>query len=128
MAYAGYDDYAGLWHGGMPEAAFVQWAARASVEMDRLTQGRAAAAPPEMAGALRLCCCALAERLYAWDAQDRQTQGGTVASESVDGYSVSYRGAKEAPDRAADRRRELYRICADSLTYPVNLMYTGVQP
>lgn len=126
MMYADYAFYTGVWHGDMPEAEFAKWAARAGLEIDRLTQGRAAAAPEEMAQPLRLCCCGLADALRRADAADAATQGGTVASESVDGYSISYRGA-DASDRAADRRRELYSICAEYLTYPVNLMYTGVQ-
>lgn len=124
--YADYDFYRTEYHGALPEAEFEQWAAKASLQIDRITTGRAASAPAWMERALALCCCALAEQLQAWAAQDEQTQGGTVASENVDGYSVSYRSEGEASSRAGSRRRELHNICADYLTCPINLMYTGV--
>ena len=124
--YADYDFYRNEYHSTLSESEFEQWAARASLQIDRITTGRAASAPTCMERALALCCCTLAEQLQAWDAQDEQTQGGTVASENVDGYSVSYRSDGEATSRTAGRKHELHNICADYLTYPINLMYTGV--
>lgn len=128
MAYADYAFYRDAFRGEMTEVEFDRWAARASLEIDRVTRNRAASAPPTMERALALCCCTLADRLAAWDAQDRATQGGIVASEEVDGYRVGYRGSNtaEQADPAARRRREIYNLCADHLCHPVNLMYTGV--
>ena len=128
MAYADYTFYTDVYKGDMGAEEFERWAARAGLHIDRYTSGRAAGAPESMERALSLCCCAVADLLRAWHDQDARTQSGLVASESVDGYSVSYRtnGAGQA-DRATERWLELYGICADHLTWPVNLMYTGVE-
>ena len=128
MAYADYTFYTDVYKGDMSAEEFERWAAKADLQIDRFTRSRAACAPESMKRALSLCCCAVADQLRAWQEQDARTQSGLVASESVDGYSVSYRtnGAGQA-DRATERWLELYGICADHLTWPVNLMYTGVE-
>lgn len=125
MAYADYAFYSGTWHGTMPEADFDKWADRASLEIDRVTFDRAADAPDSMSKRLQLCCCALADQLEAWAALDAKTQAGAVASENVDGYSVSWRDGGTPAEMRADRRSILSGICSDYLTYPENLMYTG---
>lgn len=128
MAYADYTFYTDVYKGDMSAEEFERWAAKADLQIDRFTRSRAACAPESMKRALSLCCCTVADQLRAWQEQDARTQSGLVASESVDGYSVSYRtnGAGQA-DRATERWLELYGICADHLTWPVNLMYTGVE-
>lgn len=128
MAYADYAFYQDTFRGELDAAAFDRWAAKASLVIDQATENRAGCAPPEMERALALCCCELAERLSAWDAQDKATQGGVIASEEVDGYRIGYRGsnAAEQQDPVARRRRALHNICADHLCAPVNLMYRGV--
>ncbi len=128
MAYADYAFYRDTFCGELDATAFDRFAARASLEIDRATQGRAECAPPEMERALAICCCELAERLAAWDAQDKATGGGIIASEEVDGYRIGYRGsnAAEQQDPVARRQRELYNICTGHLCAPVNLMYRGV--
>lgn len=128
MAYADYTFYQDTYRGSLTEAEFDRWAARASLQIDQATQNRAASAPPTMERALALCCCTLTELLASWDAQDQATLGGSIASEDVDGYRVSYRGsnAAEQVDPAVRRRREVHSICADHLCHPVNLMYRGV--
>lgn len=128
MAYADYAFYRDTFRGELTEPEFDRWAAKAALEIDRATQNRAASAPPGMERALALCCCELAERLAAWDAQDKVTGGGTIASEEVDGYRIGYRGsnAAEQQDPVARRRRETHNICTDHLCTPVNLMYRGV--
>lgn len=128
MAYADYDYYFGIWQGDMSEADFNKWANRAGMEIDRLTQGRSAAAPESMRDALALCCCELADTMLQQDEAVLATKGGAVAGESVDGYSVTYRGSAEngSLQDAADAAR--LHICRKHLCRPVNLLYTGVQP
>jgi hypothetical protein len=128
MAYADYAYYSGTWMGDMPEADFNKWSARAGIEIDRLTQGRAADAPTSMGDALAQCCCELAESMQQQDSAAQATQGGAVAGESVDGYSVTYRGSIEGSSLqdAADAAR--LNICRKYLCRPVNLLYSGVQP
>lgn len=125
MAYADYNFYTSVWHGDMPDADFAKWAARGSIEIDRLTHGRAAAVPSEMAQSLRLCCCELADALRTAAAADAATQGGIIASENVDGYNVSYHDQNTGSGRATAAEAAA-AICRRWLCAPVNLMYTGV--
>lgn len=127
MAYADYTFYTDVYKGDMNAEEFERWAAKADLQIDRLTTGRAASAPESMERALSLCCCAVADQLRTWHDQDSRTQNGLVASETVDGYSVSYRTNGTEDDRTVTRRRELHNVCVDHLTWPVNLMYTGVE-
>lgn len=127
MVYADYVFYQDIFRGSLTAEEFDRWAAKASLQIDKVTQDRAASAPPKMGRALALCCCTLAEQLHAWAEQDERTLDGILASEEVDGYRVSYRGSNEQVDPAVKRRRELHSICADYLCRPVNLMYTGVR-
>lgn len=126
MAYADYTFYTDVYKGDMSAEEFERWAAKADLQIDRLTTGRAASAPESMERALSLCCCAVADQLRTWHDQDSRTQNGLVASETVDGYSVSYRTNGTEDDRTVSRRRELRNVCVDHLTWPINLMYTGV--
>lgn len=126
MAYADYTFYTDVYKGDMSAEEFERWAAKADLQIDRLTTGRAASAPESMERALSLCCCAVADQLRTWHDQDSRTQNGLVASETVDGYSVSYRTNGSEDDGTVSRRRELRNVCVDYLTWPINLMYTGV--
>lgn len=126
MAYADYTFYTDVYKGDMSAEEFERWAAKADLQIDRLTTGRAASAPESMERALSLCCCAVADQLRTWHDQDSRTQNGLVASETVDGYNVSYRTNGTEDDRTVSRRRELHNVCVDHLTWPINLMYTGV--
>lgn len=126
MAYADHTYYLSIWHGDMPDADFAKWAARASIEMDRLTRGRARAAPECMLQALQLCCCELADALRAASAADAATQGGIIASENIDGYAVSYRDPSTGSGRPAAADAAV-AVCRRWLCAPVNLMYTGVR-
>ena len=57
MVYANWDFYNRTWHGSMTAQEFERWSSRSSLEIDRATQGRAAAAPESMRDALAQCCC-----------------------------------------------------------------------
>ena len=48
MVYANWDFYNRTWHGSMTAQEFERWSSRSSLEIDRATQGRAAAAPESM--------------------------------------------------------------------------------
>lgn len=125
MVYANWDFYNGVWHGELTAQEFERWSSRASLEIDRVTHGRAAGAPDTMTGALAQCCCELAEAMCRQDQAASASCGGAVASENVDGYSVSYRESAGSLDGAAQNTR--MNICRKYLCRPVNLMYTGVQ-
>ena len=80
MAYADYTFYTDVYKGDMSAEEFERWAAKADLQIDRLTTGRAASAPESMERALSLCCCAVADQLRTWHDQDSRTQNGLVAS------------------------------------------------
>ena len=63
MVYANWDFYNRVWHGELTAQEFERWSSRASLEIDRVTHGRAAGAPDTMTGALAQCCCELAEAM-----------------------------------------------------------------
>ena len=128
MAYANWDFYNRTWHGSMTAQEFERWSARASLEIDRATQGRAAAAPESMRDALALCCCELADTMLQQDEAAIATGGGNVAGESVDGYSVTYRGGAETGSLQDTADAARLHICRKYLCRPVNLLYTGAQP
>ena len=67
MAYANWDFYNRTWRGSMTAQEFERWSARASLEIDRATQGRAATASESMRDALALCCCELADTMLQQD-------------------------------------------------------------
>lgn len=52
MVYANWDFYNRVWHGELTAQEFERWSSRASLEMDRVTHGRAAGAPNTMTDAL----------------------------------------------------------------------------
>ena len=79
MVYANWDFYNRTWHGSMTAQEFERWSSRSSLEIDRATQGRAAAAPESMRDALAQCCFELAEVMQRQDSTAQATQGGTVA-------------------------------------------------
>ena len=125
MVYANWVFYNRVWHGELTAQEFERWSTRASLEMDRVTNGKAAGAPDTMTDALAQCCCELAEAMWQQDQAASASCGGAVASENVDGYSVTYRESSGGLDAAAENTRlNIYR---KYLCCPVNLMYTGVR-
>ena len=48
MAYADYTFYTDVYKGDMSAEEFERWAAKADLQIDRLTTGRAASAPESM--------------------------------------------------------------------------------
>lgn len=91
MAYATYQYYVGTYGGSMSEANFTLFSRRASAEIDRLTNGRAAESDytTELANA----CCAISDTLA-----ERGTDGAVVSA-SNDGYSETYSGTKSRAQR-----------------------------
>lgn len=87
MAYATYDDYLLLYGGArLTEKDFLSAAEDASAEVDRYVFGRISAGA-EITADIKKAVCAAAEAV-----SDRQASmaRGSVSSENVDGYSVSY--------------------------------------
>jgi hypothetical protein len=100
-AYADYAFYAETYLGRtIPnEKDFAYYALRASEIIDSKTFGRI----DEITPAVKMACCAAADELYS-DASARAKAAGGISSESVDGYSVSYRAYNAESEKAAEKR------------------------
>ena len=100
-AYADYDFYTDKYLGRIipNENDFAYYALRASEIIDNKTFGRI----NEITPAVQLACCAAADELYS-DASAKVKAASGVSSESVDGYSVSYRAYNTEAEKAAEKR------------------------
>lgn len=110
MAYADYDFYKITYLGtAIQEADFPRLSLRASAFLDYYTQGRAAL----NAGldALKMACCAVAEQYQSIESAQALAQkaasdalaqeGGELQSQTVGGWSRTYRAAGESASQAA---------------------------
>ena len=94
MAYATYDYYVNTFYGDSLTAdVFDKYAARASDYIDYITMGKAAGYNDEN-NQLAKCCCALAEKFGAFDAEV-SVAADAVASETVGSHSISYRSSAD---------------------------------
>ena len=100
-AYADYAFYTDKYLGRIipNENDFAYYALRASEIIDNKTFGRI----NEITPAVQLACCAAADELYS-DASAKAKAAGGISSESVDGYSVSYRAYNTEAEKAAEKR------------------------
>ena len=100
-AYADYAFYSGEYLGRVitSEKDFAYYALRASEIIDSKTFGRI----DEITPAVKMACCAAADELYS-DASAKAKAAGGISSESVDGYSVSYRAYNTEVEKAAEKR------------------------
>lgn len=136
MIYADYDYYLNEYYGRSISAEdFPRLALRGSQYIDYITQGRAEA----NAGleAVKMCCCELAEKYQTIDAAkllaNKSLTSGTegsmeVQSESVGGWSRSYRAggdsAQAAAQAAAEAEVQLMNIAKRHLAI-TGLLYRG---
>lgn len=100
-AYADYAFYTDKYLGRIipNENDFAYYALRASEIIDNKTFGRI----NEITPAVQLACCAAADELYS-DASAKAKAASGVSSESVDGYSVSYRAYNAESEKTAEKR------------------------
>lgn len=100
-AYADYDFYTDKYLGRIipNENDFAYYALRASEIIDSKTFGRIG----EITPAVKMACCAAADELYN-DASAKAKAAGGISSESVDGYSISYRAYNTEAEKAAEKR------------------------
>ena len=100
-AYADYAFYSGEYLGRVitSEKDFAYYALRASEIIDSKTFGRI----DEITPAVKMACCAAAEELYSAETARTKAASG-ISSESVDGYSVSYRAYNTEVEKAAEKR------------------------
>ena len=112
------------WRGSIiaSEEDFTHLWREAACYVERITFGRSRAAlcNENTRYAVMNCMCAVAECIAEFEAEGETAQTG-VASENVDGYSVSYRSAEELQ---SDKAAKILRICR--LYLPPEMMYCGV--
>lgn len=120
MSYATYEYYTTEYNGtALAEQDFPKYAKRASAEIDHVTFGRLSdMTDDQIPDAVRDAMCDVAEQLYQFATM---AKGGSIASESNDGYSISYR---DTGDTAA-RQREL-RATIRTYLAVTGLMFRGV--
>lgn len=135
MDYADYEYYTTEYFGrSITEDDFPRLSLRGSQYIDYITKGRAANYPN--LDAIKMCCCALAEKYQSIDAADElaraslsaSASGAEVQSESVGSWSKSYRSggdsALSATNAARSAKNELYGI-AQRYLYNTGLLYRG---
>lgn len=131
MAYADYEFYTATYLGAaVPEAAFPRMAARASEYLDDFTSGRAAMVTGAALEAVRRCCCAMAETLYAEQqaavsAADGGPPEGAVLKAETNGtwrqeYELTAAALKTAEQKLYDGAKRYLAAWG--------LLYRGVRP
>lgn len=113
--YSTYELYISL-GGSMTETEYQSAATAAWDKMVYYTFGRIANAPAEMQEKAAHCECRIADILHS----AAELPIG-VTAEGNDGVSVSYSQSAQR-----DTEQQIYRVCREHLTFPVNLMYAGV--
>lgn len=134
MAYADFTYYQQSYIGTeiTDESTFCQVAERASDYLDAVTFGRLETGIPlELETKVRRCCCALAEAYAAFGGNAGAAQGGagSIKSESVGAYSVTYASSSErlsllTGSDAAGLDSYLKQICGQYLGR-TGLLYRG---
>lgn len=136
MIYADYDYYANSYFGrSIPEDDFPRLALRGSQYIDYITQGKAEA-QAELAE-VKMCCCELAEQYQTIDAAKTLAQkslsagaadGAEVQSETVGGWSRSYRSGGDSAQSAAQAEeawKAALRSIAQRHLARTGLLYRG---
>ena len=120
MSYATYEYYTAEYGGtALTAQEFPNYAKRASAEIDHVTFGRLSKLPyEEIPEVVRDCMCDVAEQLHQFATT---AEGGSIASESNDGYSISYRDT----GGNAGQQREI-RATIRSYLAVTGLMFRGV--
>ena len=129
MIYADYNFYVSSFYGNViPEEEYAAAALRASQFLDYYTMNRAKQ-QPELE-ALKLACCALAEEYHTIITAARQQSqtmagDGEMQSQTVGGYSVTYRSRGEALSEAsAQAQIRLVQVARQYLAH-TGLLYRG---
>lgn len=131
MAYADYEFYVSTYLGdAVPEADFDHMAARAGEYLDELTGGHAAAAAGEALDAVRRCCCAIAEVLYADQQRAKESAAGGPPSGAVLKAETNGTWRQEyelTADATKTTDRQMYDVAKRYLG-AWGLLYRGVRP
>lgn len=124
MTYADFSFYLNTYLGDIieDEETFSRLEKRAGEYLDHFTFGRIGHLDVEEN--IRMAVCAMAEVLFWEDERKKRYGGREIASESNDGYSISFAGATDA-ERTALTRSDLYQAAYRYLSQ-TGLMDFGV--
>lgn len=124
MTYAEHDFYLNTYFGDVvtDSDAFKRLSTRASEWLDHFTMHRIG--QTNVSDAVRLAVCSMAEVLYYEDLRKKANSGREIASESNDGYSVTFASASDA-ERNKQTQTELY-LSAYKYLSQTGLMDFGV--
>lgn len=123
--YADYTYYTSEYGGTLisSEPLFNKYSKRASAYIDAFTYGRLTSENKIKYATLPECCCEIAEYLFVIS---EQKQNGDIKSESIDGYSVTYRQQySDGKSNLTIAENEAYKICKLWLGN-TGLLYLGV--
>lgn len=129
--YADYEFYKEKFHGSIipDEAAFLNASVRASRYVKYITFGRVSSTfekdYPEYAEDIKCAVCAVADVFYQAEKRTSAHDGREVASESNDGYSVTYADAGRSEGGCSLAEKQALQ---NARMYLMNtgLMYCGV--
>lgn len=124
MTYAEHDFYLNTYFGDVvtDSDTFKRLSTRASEWLDHFTMHRIDQA--NVSDAVRLAVCSMTEVLYYEDLRKKANSGREIASESNDGYSVTFASASDA-ERNKQTQTELY-LSAYKYLSQTGLMDFGV--
>jgi hypothetical protein len=118
MEFPDYLFYTATYGGTMDMGAFTVNLEKAKVKFDAITFSRDV--PENMEAQTKFAVCALCDAFKA--EKERVSKGtGTVKSEKVDGYNITYTDGETKNIFA----QTVKSIAEDWLSYPVNLIYSG---
>lgn len=104
------------------DAGFQYYAMLASKIIDQHTFGRLKdISEEEILDEVKMCCCELAERMFAEEKGMAQTVGGKT-SEKIGTYSVTYSDAHAVMQAAEDQQKQIIRRWLGD----IGLLYQGV--
>lgn len=120
MIYATYEYYTGEYFGtALTKQEFPKYAKQASAEIDHVTFGRLSTLPDDqIPDAVRKAMCNVADQIHQYT---KTAEGGSISSETNDGYSVSYRDT----GGIAAQQREI-RATIRTYLAVTGLMFRGV--
>lgn len=114
----------------IPETSFLNYERQARVSINTFTFNRLKSDNTLIDDDVKECLCVMMERLYNIDQKELETDGKEIASESVDGHSVTYvnktsETEKNMIDKSKATDIKLYNI-AKKYLFDTGLLYRGI--
>jgi hypothetical protein len=129
MAYIDFTYYQTTFGGTtIPETDFLRYERKARIALDNFTFDRLKKDSTLIDDLVRDCMCEMMEKAYSIEQEEAATEGKLIASESVDGHSVTYAisdSEKNLVDKSKATKIKLYNITKEYLGN-TGLMYRGL--